>query len=162
MNAISYRALRTDDADGVFEAARDAWQFTYATIFDPAFIHQFVRTNYAPDRLRSLVPLVDDQRMFFDVALDGEHVVGFCNMGATRRGAELFRIYLMPAYIGAGIGSRLLERGEQFLRARGFSSYFCFVHRDNELGRRFYIRHGFRHVPGSDQNDEWFMEKALS
>src|SRR5262249_21950273 len=35
MNAISYRALRTDDADGVFEAARDAWQFTYATIFDP-------------------------------------------------------------------------------------------------------------------------------
>src|SRR5262245_41165142 len=90
MSTISYQALRADDADAVFDAAQVAWQFTYATIFDPGFIDRFVRTNYAPDRLRSLVPLVADHRMFFDLALDGEQVIGFCNLGPTPRGgAEL-------------------------------------------------------------------------
>ena len=98
MSPISYRALRADDVDGVFDAARVAWQFTYATIFDPAFIDHFVRRHYAPDRLGSLVPLVAARRMFFDVAVDGEQIIGFCNVGPTPRGgAELFRIYLRPS-----------------------------------------------------------------
>jgi ribosomal protein S18 acetylase RimI-like enzyme len=37
-----------------------------------------------------------------------------------------------------------------------------FVHKDNDLGKRFYLRQGFRHLPGSDRGDEWYMEKALS
>src|SRR5262245_5863736 len=163
MTAICYRALCADDVDAVFETARVAWQFTYATIFDPAFIDQFVRTHYAPDRLQSLVALVAAQRMFFDVALDGDQVIGFCNLGPTPRGgAELFRIYLRPVYIGTGVGSRLLERGQEFLRARGFAAYHCFVHRNNEIGKRFYLRRGFRHISTSDRDDEWYMEKTLS
>src|SRR5262245_42760487 len=103
MSPIDYRALRADDVDAVFETARLAWQFTYATIFDPACIDQFVRTNYPPYRLRSLVPLVAAQRMLFDVALDNQRVIGFFNIGPTSRGAELFRIYLTPTHIGMGV-----------------------------------------------------------
>ena len=161
MEAIVYRALQTSDADAVFAVAREAWQFTYATIFDPAFIEQFVRTHYAPERLRALVPLVEARQMFFAVALDADQRIGFCHIGKTPRGSELFRIYLRPAYIGRGIGSTLLERGEGFLRTRGFPTYYCFVHKDNELGKRFYLRHGFRHRPESDQTDEWYMERQL-
>jgi hypothetical protein len=51
MSAIRYRTL-AKDVDAVFDAAREVWHFAYATIFDPVFIDQFVRTNYAPDRLR--------------------------------------------------------------------------------------------------------------
>jgi GNAT superfamily N-acetyltransferase len=120
------------------------------------FVDQFVRTNYAPDRLRALVPAVAAQHMFFDVALDEDHVVA----SATSGGAELFRIYLRPTYIGMGSG--LLERGEHFLRTRRVSSYHCFVHKDNELGKRFYLRQGFRHVRAADQDDECYMEKVLS
>jgi ribosomal protein S18 acetylase RimI-like enzyme len=162
MDAIVYRSLQTSDVDAVFAVAREAWQFTYATIFDPAFVDQFVRTNYAPERLCALVPLVEAHQMFFDVALDADQIIGFCNIGMTARGAELFRIYLRPAYIGRRIGSTLLERGEGFLQTRGFPTYYCFVHKDNELGKRFYLRHGFRHRPESDQNEEWYMEKQLT
>jgi ribosomal protein S18 acetylase RimI-like enzyme len=162
MDAIVYRSLQTSDAEAVFAVAREAWQFTYAAIFDPAFIDQFVRTNYAPERLRALVPLVEAKQMFFDVALDADRIMGFCNIGMTARGAELFRIYLRPAYIGRGSGSTLLERGEGFVRTRGFQAYYCFVHKDNELGKRFYLRHGFHHCPESDQHDEWYMEKQLT
>jgi ribosomal protein S18 acetylase RimI-like enzyme len=162
MDAVIYRPLQTSDADAVFAVAHQAWQFTYATIFDPAFIDQFVRTNYAPARLRELVPLVEANQICFDLALDGEQISGFCNIGMTAQGAQLFRIYLCPAYIGHGIGSTLLERAEEFVRAGGFASYFCFVHQDNELGKRFYLRHGFRHCLAFDQNAEWYMEKQLT
>jgi GNAT superfamily N-acetyltransferase len=101
------------------------------------------------------------QRMFFDVAVDGDQIIGFCNIGVTSRGAELFRIYLTPEYIGTGIGSTFLERGEQFVRARGFPSYYCYVHKDNELGKRFHTRQGFQHIPRADRDDEWYMEKTL-
>ena len=162
MATISYRSLQASDTEAVFAVAREAWQFTYATVFDPAFIDQFVRTNYAPERLRELVPLVEAREICFDVALDTDQIIGFCNIGMSARGAQLFRIYLRPAYIGGGIGSRLLERGEGFVRERGFPLYYCFVHKDNELGRCFYLRHGFRHHRESDENDDWYMEKQLS
>jgi GNAT superfamily N-acetyltransferase len=162
MSSIRYRPLQAEDVDAVFDVAWEAWRFTYATIFDTAFVDQFVRTNYAPDRLRPLVPAVTAQQMIFDVALDGDRIVGFCHIGVTPRGAELFRIYLRPSYIGTGVGSGLLERGEQFLRTRRVSSYHCFVHKDNEHGKRFYLRRGFRHVPGLDRDEEWYMEKVLS
>jgi ribosomal protein S18 acetylase RimI-like enzyme len=161
MTSISYRPLQAEDVDAVLDAAWEAWRFTYATIFDTAFVDQFVRTNYAPDRLRTLVPAVRAQQMIFDVALDGDRIVGFCHIGVTPRGAELFRIYLKPPYIGMGVGSGLLERGEHFLRTRRVSSYHCFVHKDNELGKRFYLRRGFRHVPGLDRDEEWYLEKVL-
>jgi ribosomal protein S18 acetylase RimI-like enzyme len=162
MDAIVYRSLQTSDGEAVFAVAREAWQFTYARIFDTAFIDQFVRTHYAPERLRALVPLVETHQLFFEVALAADQLIGFCHMGPAARGAELFRIYLRPASIGCGIGSALLERGERFLRTQGFPTYSCFVHKDNELGKRFYLRHGFRHRPESDQHDEWYMEKPLT
>jgi hypothetical protein len=46
---ISYRPLRAEDAEAVFDAAWEAWRFTSATIF-AVFVDQFVRTNYAPRR----------------------------------------------------------------------------------------------------------------
>lgn len=100
MSAIRYRALRTEDGHAVFDAAREAWHFTYATLFDVVFIDQCVHTNYAPDRLRTLVPLVATQQVFFDVALDGDRIIGFCNIGVTPRGPQLFRIYLRPRTSG--------------------------------------------------------------
>jgi hypothetical protein len=87
MGLISYRPLRAEDADAVFDAAREAWRFTYATIFDTVFIDQFVRTNYAPDRLSALVPAVAAQHMFLDVALDGDRIIGF-----ERRGRNVTRL----------------------------------------------------------------------
>jgi len=162
MDVIVYRSLLTSDADAVFAVAREGWQFAYATIFDPVFIDQFVRTNYASERLGELVSLVEANQMFFDMALDADQISGFCNIGVTARSAQLFRIFLRPAYIRRGIGNTLLERGERFVWTHGFASYCCFVHKDNELGKRFFLRHGFRHRPESDQNNEWYMDKQLT
>jgi ribosomal protein S18 acetylase RimI-like enzyme len=89
-------------------------------------------------------------------------VVGFWHIAQTKQGMKLLRIYLRPGYIGKGIGRTLLRQGEEFIKSRGYHSYFCFVHKDNELGKGFYLRNGFTHLVENDQEDDWHMEKRLA
>ena len=63
---------------------------------------------------------------------------------------------------GRGIGRRLLELGEEYLRAQGIQRYFCYVNKGNAVGQRFYDRQGFRHAPKRDLEDSHCMEKVLA
>lgn len=161
IDKITFRPMRKDDASQIYQVALEAWKFTYRDIFEMHFIENFVNRNYAPEVSIKLLPRVEAGQLFFHVAVSKNTVVGFCNIGETPQGMELFRIYLRPAYIGKGIGRKLLELGEDFVRSKGYSTYFCFVQKDNEIGKRFYLKAGFAHIPEKDQDDEWYMEKIL-
>ncbi len=161
MAEIVYRQLRESDASSVQAVALEAWRHTYHMIFEPQFIEDFVRRNYAPEVTVSLLPRIESGGMFFDVAEHESKIVGFCNIGLIEQRAQLLRIYLLPPYIGQGLGRKLLQLGEEFVVSRGISTFFCYVHKDNGLGKGFYLRNGFRHVAEKDNEDEWYMEKTL-
>jgi diamine N-acetyltransferase len=158
---IVLRALQETDVQAVYEVALEAWHSTYKDIYSAEFINNFVQTNYALAGLLQLVPRVQAGHQFFHVALAHSHVVGFCHIAETRHGMELLRIYLRPSYIGKGIGRSLLRQGEEFIQARGHSTYCCFVHKENVLGKNFYVRNGFTHVIEKDDGEEWYMDKRL-
>jgi ribosomal protein S18 acetylase RimI-like enzyme len=158
---IAFRALRETDVQAVYEVAFEAWHSTYKDIYPAEFINNFVNTNYAPAVSLRLVPRIQAGHQFFHVALSQSSVIGFCHIAETRHGMELLRIYLRPSYIGQGIGRALLRQGEAFIQARGYSAYFCFVHKENDLGKNFYVRNGFTHVIEKDAAEEWYMEKRL-
>lgn len=162
MGDVIYRPFTAADALAVYDVALEAWQYTYRDIYDTAYIAAFVHLHYAPDRLVTLMPQVASGAMFFQVAVAETQLVGFCHMGITTDGAELHRMYLRPAYMSRGIGQTLLQHGEAFVAAHGFAQYFCFVHQANELGKQFYLRHGFRHRAERDQGEEWYMQKTLT
>jgi ribosomal protein S18 acetylase RimI-like enzyme len=69
----------------------------------------------------------------------------------------------MPDYHRQGIGTELIRRVEEELRAQSVSQYFCFVHSRNEIGKAFYLKHSFVHVPERDSpaESDWCMEKTL-
>ena len=159
---VIIRPITEPDAPNIHPVALEAWQYTYRTIFDRQFIENFVNQNYALERILSLFPRLRSSSMYFYIAEHESRIVGFCNIGIDQPRAELYRIYLLPDYIGQGLGRRLLERGEQFLREHGINTYYCFVHKENEIGKRFYARSGFQHIPEKDQDDEWYMEKQIS
>jgi ribosomal protein S18 acetylase RimI-like enzyme len=159
--AVTCRSFIAADADTVQAVAREAWRHAYPHLFSPQVIDDYIDKYYAPEQLRALVPELESGRQFFQVAVDGEQVIGFCHLGLTDRGAQLFRIYLRPAYVRQGIGRRLLELGEAFLRARGVERYFCYVNKGNLVGQRFYDRQGFRHLAEEDLVDSYCMEKIL-
>ena len=161
MADVVLRSLVRSDAPHVHAVALEAWQFTYRGIFSQEFIQEFVDKYYSADSILSLFEQIESAVMFFDAAIDEQKIVGFCN-SIYDGGAQLFRIYLLPSYIGRGIGSSLLNLGEQFLARHGISEYYCFVHARNEIGKKFYAKHGFRHVTEKDHDDEWYLAREMS
>ena len=162
LNDVTIRPIKESDAPSIHAVALEAWRHTYRTIFDQQFIEDFVNRNYAPDTTLALLSGIQAGSIFFWVAEYASKVVGFCNLGIHQQVAELYRIYLLPTFIGQGIGRKLLEQGEAFVVEHSIDSYFCFVHKNNEIGKRFYLKAGFQHISGKDKVDEWFMEKRLS
>lgn len=158
---VIFRQIEKADAAGIQAVALKAWQHTYREIFDQAFIENFVRQNYNPEALISLLPRIRSGEIFFEIAESNAQLVGFCQIGLTTQGAQLFRIYVLPSSIGKGLGRRFLQSGETFVLSHGLGGYFCFVHKDNEIGKSFYLRNQFRHISDRDKGDEWFMEKIL-
>jgi ribosomal protein S18 acetylase RimI-like enzyme len=159
---ITTRPLQTADLQQIHDVALISWQGTYHGVFEPAVIAQYVQTYYHPDQLRSMLALIERGETFFEVALDGQQIVGFCQIGFTPQGAaRLFRIYLLPAYVGRGIGGTLVRRGEAWLGSKGVPEYGCYVHSANAVGKQFYERQGFIHRPEQDQDEEWYMHKRL-
>ena len=70
-------------------------------------------------------------------------VVGFA-MGDRSTG-ELWVIAVLPEYIGRGIGSALLQRVEEWLRASGCARLWLTTDVDTVLeAYGFYLRHGWR------------------
>jgi ribosomal protein S18 acetylase RimI-like enzyme len=161
INEIVFRKLTVDDVGDVQRVALEAWRHTYKNIFEEKFIDDFIASNYSPDQLARLVPEIQSGQMFFHVAEISSSIVGFCNTAITDQGVKLWRIYVLPQYIGKGIGHRLLELSERFVVDRGFKDYSCLVHKNNDLGKRFYMKQGFKHINAKDVDDEWYMEKTL-
>lgn len=148
------------DIPAIQDVAGESWRATYGHIFASDFIDQFLARAYRAEALRQSI--ANDQGLFL-VAKAGDHVVGFCEVGESQQNAEfvLFRIYLLPSYWGRGIGGRLLAIAERWLRERGATGYFCYVHSQNEVGKTFYQKAGFAHLPERDREDEWYMWKPL-
>jgi GNAT superfamily N-acetyltransferase len=92
------------------------------------------------------------------VARDARQVVAFCHFGEGR-GPELYRMYVLPSYWRQGIGARFVALMEDEWRARGVTEYFCYVHGRNEIGKAFYLKHGFVHAPERDTEDGRCMVK---
>jgi ribosomal protein S18 acetylase RimI-like enzyme len=158
---VIVRPLLEADAPKILAVALEAWQHTYHKLFDQQFIENFVNRNYSEAAIASLFPRIQSGSMFFDVVEHQSRIIGFCNLGIDNQSAELYRIYLLPTFIGQGIGQKMLELGEAFVREHRLNSYFCFVHKGNEIGKRFYLKSGFRHILEKDKEDEWFMEKTI-
>lgn len=160
MNII-FRALEESDFSEVLQLALAAWMFAYGEIFEVAYIENFVSHHYGAARLRALLSGVRRGTTWFDVALQSGHIIGLCSATVARRGIELNRLYLHPDARGQGVASGLLLRLEDFVRLNGKKKYHCFVHRQNELGKRFYLKRGFRHIRWQDTAEDWRLVKHV-
>jgi ribosomal protein S18 acetylase RimI-like enzyme len=150
---IDVRDAKPDDAERIAEIARLSWTDTYRDIFEPAFIDDFLRRNYAVTDLAAGAEraAAADDRHFLVAERDGQ-VVAFAQYGVGPRGPELFRIYADPAHYGAGAGHALLEELHRRLEGR-VDAYVLDVHSRNARGRAFYERHGFEVVGGGATPD---------
>ncbi|MGL4647852.1 MAG: GNAT family N-acetyltransferase [Caldilineaceae bacterium] len=152
-------AIATEaDIPGIQLTAAESWRATYRAIYSTDFIEAFIGRAYSAESLRRVVGSKQSVMM---VAHEEGSVVGFGHAGYGRHGGELYRIYLRPAWWGSGVGDLLLRHIELWLRDEGYLGYGCHVHRNNEVGQRFYAKHAFRHLREHDEGDNLFLWKDL-
>jgi len=60
-----------------------------------------------------------------------------------------------------GIGKKLLQLGENFLRCKMAERYYVYAIRRNRLALQFYTQNGFRRTPRRDAGGEVCLEKIL-
>lgn len=93
------------------------------------------------------------------VALQGGCILGF--MATSEDGAHgwIDHLYLDPEMVGRGLGSVLVEEAKSTLRG----PIRLYTFQDNNKGRRFYSRHGFREIDFSDgsSNEERVADVLL-
>jgi len=147
--------------------AGDIWRQHYPGIITSAQIEHMLARMYA------LATLRDELRRgieFYRLLVAGRFV-GFASLGALPEpGAwKLHKLYLLPAFHGRGLGSRLLAFCETEARRRGAQKLVLAVNKRNAKAITAYERNGFRVAAavvtdcgGGFVMDDFIMEKALA
>jgi ribosomal protein S18 acetylase RimI-like enzyme len=137
---VFIRKMKKKDIPALQRVAKESWMATYEGIIPDEIQEIFLKREYDVHHLKWRL-----RHSFFLVALVNNELVGFINFtkGARRKHFHLYAIYLLPAYQGKQIGSLLIHRGIERLRAKKIT---LFVEEQNNQAIRFYERLGFSKV----------------
>ena len=135
------RPARPEDAEAIARVHVRTWQAAYAHAIPTETL---ARVDVGERAAMWRRFLAGDSAIFVG-EVDGE-IRGFVNVGECQEEpgvGELFAIYVLPDEWGTGLGSGLIERGEQELCKRGFAEATLNVLADNPRAQRFYERQGW-------------------
>jgi len=162
---VRYRVLRRKDVPEVQSVALKAWTFAYRRYgLSLRLIRRFVSERYSTDSFdQTVFPSIEKGEAQFYLATEKGKIIGYSNTGRGVWGWELYRIYLLPEYIGRGVGRKLLRLCEDFLREKKARKYHAYVWEENKAALDFYKRNGFARLEGKNKNKvEICIEKKLT
>jgi len=160
------RPAKPTDAEAVLSVARASWHEAYDGILGEDTVDAVLEDWYRLEDLRSSI--VESTVL---VAERDGGVAGFAHAGpnpdALDGTYQLFRIYVRPDLWGREIGSRLLDRVTDAVRAAGGDRLRLGVLAANEVGVSFYESRDFDRVDAGtvemagETVDEYTYEKQL-
>ncbi|MEA2394140.1 MAG: hypothetical protein QOJ82_2031 [Solirubrobacteraceae bacterium] len=146
------RAATVADVPQVARLQARAWRRAYADVVDPDAMPE---PSLFEERWRTR--MADGEREAWVFDQDGI-VAGFVMVGPSGvpgGEGELHALYVDPAAQGAGVGSALLDHGEDRLRAAGHARAGLWVFDANAHGREFYERRGWVAVGEPVRHEGW-------
>lgn len=152
--APAIRQASEDDAAAIARVHVDSWRAAYGGIMPAVMLDELnvdERAEHWAAILRGEVPVPGVGRPDDVVAVIGEHVVGFANVGEYRgdpspEAAELWAMYVHPDHWRSGVGSALMGQTVSRFNEMGATVGYLWVLEDNQIGRSFYERSGWRFV----------------
>ena len=133
------RKATREDCRAIRQVAETTWHHTYEGIIPSVIQERFLQAAYSDEALERRIGA-----SLFLVAEEGREVVGFAHYSKVDEGnsASLFSIYVLPAFHGKRIGSRLLQEGIRNLD--GIQALTVDVEKENGSGMVFYKSRGFQ------------------
>lgn len=147
---VLIRPARAQDATALAELAAVSFRAAYAD-GQQATTERYIADHYGPGK--QAAELADHRLLYLVVELESA-LIGFAMLAygeghpdvAASRPIRLSRIYVAPASIGSGIGSRLMERCVEHAGERRHDVIWLSVWEENTRAVVFYDRWGFAAV----------------
>lgn len=151
MSQPTIRRATPADAEALSRLGAETFSETFAHLYDPADLRDFLAYAYSLDRVAA--DLADPAKAMWAVEKDGE-IVGYALAGpcdlphdeVTPACGELKRIYVLKAHQGGGVGSRLLAEALAWLEKDGPRRLWIGVWSENFGAQKLYGRMGFEKV----------------
>ena len=145
------RPATVDDAERLADIHIASWQAAYTGLLDAAFLDGLSsEREERAGQWRDWLSTKSAGRLVLVAASADDTVAGFAHVGPAgdkdldaRSTAELYAMYLDPAYYRQGFGSELMGAVFEELRRRGLARACLWVMAENVAARAFYERHGW-------------------
>ncbi len=159
---IEIREMTPADIEGVARARIQGWRHAYRGLVPQDYLDG-MRPELFAARLRAARPGEPADRVHLVAHARGRGVIGWAHPGVyrpdlrideppggagtteeAREGScgELCALYLVPEFIGTGVGRALMDSSLRWLAGQGHRRLRLWVLRENAIGRRFYDRGG--------------------
>jgi diamine N-acetyltransferase len=172
MNQFIIRGATTEDADLIADISRYTFYKTFAKDNKQEDIDHFMYEQFGRQKL---VDEVFDAENIFLLAFDKKQVAGYTkiktNILTTKEGSyaavEIARLYVMPEYIGCGVGSTLMQSCIDYARTQKRETVWLGVWKKNQRAIDFYKKWGFEKFAthffqlGDDVQTDWLMRKWI-
>ena len=144
---MEIRKATSKDAPGIANVHVTTWQFAYRGQLPDSFLEGLSVERRVQTWQEILSNPSNPSTVW--VAESQGHILGFCAVGpgqdndTTPEIGHLYAIYIDSNHMGRGIGSQLLAKGLETLRAQGFTEATLWVLDTNEKTRKFYESKGW-------------------
>jgi ribosomal protein S18 acetylase RimI-like enzyme len=144
MTAVVRQAVDADVVD-IATICSAAYRETYRDLLPEGYIERSVAEFYQQPRVAKDVSPAPPDWFGYQVVEEGGRVLGAAGGGMTAPGTgELSRVYLESAVRGRGLGTLLLDRVTEQIRAAGGTEMWVSVFLGDRAGIGFYRSRGFQ------------------
>lgn len=170
---ISFRYASLQDASLLADLGAKTFIQTYSESNPFENIDAYVKEFFSHEIQKNEIS--DSSNLFLLAEYEGR-IFGYAQISSGNRTpeitsknpVELVRIYLLPEFIGKGLGSRLMQACLQEARVKGHDTIWLGVWEQNERAIAFYEKWGFKKIGtqqftlGADIQTDWIMGLDLS
>ncbi|HEY6469938.1 MAG TPA: GNAT family N-acetyltransferase [Candidatus Dormibacteraeota bacterium] len=154
---VTLRLATRSDVPAIAAMHLASWRATYTAITPPEFMSTITLEGRVKRWEAAFTPPASETTET-TVAVDGQRILGVCSFGPRREppdpgAGEIYSLHVGPGSLRAGIGRMLLDNALVRLGARGLTTVFLWVLRDNANARGFYEARGWS-LTGEDRADD--------
>lgn len=147
MTVVVRTAVRSDAKD-IARIRVETWRAAYAGLIADEVLASLDAAREGERRTERWDEFHADPRMTELVAHVDGAVAGWAAVGPSQDAdlpddGQVFAVYALPEFWGAGVGHALMEAAVAFLRSAGFARAHLWVLDGNERAAAFYERHGW-------------------
>lgn len=149
MNILVRKAV-CEDSSAMSETVCSSWKYAYKGIVSQDYLDKLTPERWKDKFYKGIAEGVNSYNvMEYDGRIIGVALISNSTEKNYPNDAELVCFYLMPDYIGKGLGQIFFDRVLDFVTAKGYKNIILDVLCENTRAVHFYKKQGFEILDNS-------------